>query len=157
VLAFNCVEWAEIYAGTAKAGLVAVPINFRLLGAEIAYIVQDAEAAAIIVHAGLEEKIESVREELPCCGGCFIRFGGVQLPSSGYLSYEALLAKGAASETDVAVGVDDPWAFMYTSRTAGIRRRLRTCWANIRRSRTCRDRRTAREMGRGGACGDRTP
>jgi acyl-CoA synthetase (AMP-forming)/AMP-acid ligase II len=118
VLAFNCVEWAEIYAGTAKAGLVAVPINFRLLGAEIAYIVRDAEAAAIIVQAGLEEKIESVREELPCCGGRFICFGGAQLPS-GYLSYEALLAKGAASEPDVTVGVDDPWALMYTSGTTG--------------------------------------
>ena len=32
VLAYNCVEWLEIYAATALAGLVAVPINFRLLG-----------------------------------------------------------------------------------------------------------------------------
>lgn len=29
VLAYNRVEWAEIYAATAKAGIVAVPINFR--------------------------------------------------------------------------------------------------------------------------------
>ncbi len=32
VLAYNCVEWLEIYAAMAKAGLVAVPINFRLVG-----------------------------------------------------------------------------------------------------------------------------
>src|SRR3974377_778237 len=32
VLAYNCVEWMEIYAAAAKAGLVAVPINFRLVG-----------------------------------------------------------------------------------------------------------------------------
>ena len=32
VLAYNCVEWLEIYAATAKAGLVAVPVNFRLIG-----------------------------------------------------------------------------------------------------------------------------
>src|SRR6185369_9749747 len=31
VLAYNCVEWAEIYAATAKTGLVVVPINFRLV------------------------------------------------------------------------------------------------------------------------------
>ena len=31
VLAYNCLEWVEIYAATAKAGLVAVPINFRLV------------------------------------------------------------------------------------------------------------------------------
>src|SRR5215472_2332961 len=50
ILAYNCVEWVEIYAATAKAGLVAVPINFRLLGAEVRYIVENAEAAALIVQ-----------------------------------------------------------------------------------------------------------
>ena len=32
VLAYNCVEWCEIFAATAKAGLVALPIYFRLIG-----------------------------------------------------------------------------------------------------------------------------
>ena len=39
VLAYNCIEWMEIYAAAAKAGLVAVPVNFRLLGAEIRYLI----------------------------------------------------------------------------------------------------------------------
>src|SRR4051812_11187815 len=42
VLAHNRVEWAEIYAATAKAGLVAVPIKFRLFGPEVRFIVEDA-------------------------------------------------------------------------------------------------------------------
>ncbi len=33
ILAYNCVEWLEIYVAAAMAGLVAVPINFRLGGA----------------------------------------------------------------------------------------------------------------------------
>src|SRR5690606_24514855 len=41
VLAYNCLEWAEIYIATAKAGLIAVPINFRLNAHEIQFIVQD--------------------------------------------------------------------------------------------------------------------
>src|SRR5664279_4758368 len=41
ILAYNCVEWLEIYAATAKAGLVMVPVNFRLLGDDIAYIVEN--------------------------------------------------------------------------------------------------------------------
>ena len=45
VLAYNCLEWLEIYTAVAKAGLVAVPVNFRLVGAEIRYIVENAEAA----------------------------------------------------------------------------------------------------------------
>ena len=49
VLAYNCIEWLEIYAATALAGLVAVPINFRLVGSEIRYIVENCDAKAIIV------------------------------------------------------------------------------------------------------------
>jgi fatty-acyl-CoA synthase len=52
VLAYNCVEWAEIYVAAAKAGLVVVPINFRLLGPEVRYIVENAEASAL--RAGLK-------------------------------------------------------------------------------------------------------
>ena len=38
LLAYNCIEWMEIYVALARAGLVAVPVNFRLLPAEISYI-----------------------------------------------------------------------------------------------------------------------
>ena len=50
VLAYNAVEWVEIYIAAAKAGLVAVPLNFRLVGPEICYIVDHSEAAAFIVQ-----------------------------------------------------------------------------------------------------------
>ena len=36
LLAYNAIEWLEIYVALARAGLVAVPINFRLVGREIA-------------------------------------------------------------------------------------------------------------------------
>src|SRR5262245_58212395 len=38
LLAYNRVEWMEIYIALAKAGLVAVPVNFRLVTPEIKYI-----------------------------------------------------------------------------------------------------------------------
>ena len=31
LLAYNCVEWMELYVALARAGLVAVPVNFRLV------------------------------------------------------------------------------------------------------------------------------
>ena len=118
VLAFNCVEWAEIYAATAKAGLVAVPINFRLLGPEIAYIVRNAEATAIIVQEGLVEKIDEVRETLAIDARRFIHFGAAQAPAT-YLAYEAVIADAASGEPGIPVSADDPWTFMYTSGTTG--------------------------------------
>src|SRR5678816_2955096 len=44
ILAYNCVEWMEIYIALAKASLVAVPVNFRLLAPEIRYIVEHSSA-----------------------------------------------------------------------------------------------------------------
>ena len=32
VLAYNCVEWMEIYAAAAKGGFIGVPLMFRLAG-----------------------------------------------------------------------------------------------------------------------------
>ena len=75
VLAYNCIEWVEIYAATAKAGLVAVPINFRLVGAEVRFIVENAEASAIIVQDELAGVVEEVRADLPIPAGNFIHFG----------------------------------------------------------------------------------
>src|SRR5215471_6362803 len=64
LLAYNCVEWLEIYAATAKAGLIAVPINFRLVAEEIRYIVENCEALAFIVQDDLVEPVERVRQNL---------------------------------------------------------------------------------------------
>src|SRR5687768_17263817 len=50
ILAYNCLEWLEIYVAIAKAGLVAVPVNFRLAAPEILYILDDADARALIVQ-----------------------------------------------------------------------------------------------------------
>src|SRR5277367_4452428 len=63
VLAYNCLEWMEIYAAVAKAGLVVVPINFRLVGSEVRYIVENSETKALIVHHDLLDRVETIRAE----------------------------------------------------------------------------------------------
>ena len=50
ILAYNTLEWAEIYMAAAKAGLIALPINFRLVGSEVRFIIENAEASALIVQ-----------------------------------------------------------------------------------------------------------
>jgi fatty-acyl-CoA synthase len=117
VLAYNCVEWLEIYAATAMAGLVAVPINFRLVGAEISYIVENCEARALIVQDELADAVEPLRAALPVPAQNFIAFGA-KCPA-GYLNYEDLIAKAKDSPPDAAVRGGDPWTLMYTSGTTG--------------------------------------
>lgn len=118
VLAYNCVEWMEIYAAVAKAGLVVVPVNFRLLGAEIRYIVGDSGARALIVQDELAEAVAGIRAELPLPTANYVHFGAAACPPD-YRGYERLIAEAASSEPAVQVGPDDSWAFMYTSGTTG--------------------------------------
>jgi fatty-acyl-CoA synthase len=118
VLAYNCIEWLEIYAATAAAGLVAVPINFRLVGSEIQYIVDNCEAKALIVQYDLLEPIESIRAQLSVPPGNFIVFG-TDRQIVGFRGFEDLLTQASDRPPGVAVTAADPWAFMYTSGTTG--------------------------------------
>jgi acyl-CoA synthetase (AMP-forming)/AMP-acid ligase II len=115
VLAYNRVEWLEIYAATAKAGLVCVPVNFRLMAAEIRYIVENSESRALIVEDALVERLHELRPDLQVPPDNYICLGHCP----GYRQYEDLIDAGRDSEPDVAVAGSDPWALMYTSGTTG--------------------------------------
>ena len=118
VLAYNCIEWLEIYAAAAKGGLIAVPINFRLVGPEIAYIVNDCDARVLIVQDALMGAVEAIRDDLPVEPECYIHFGGARTPP-GYRGYEALIAAASEAEPAMAAVPADPWTLMYTSGTTG--------------------------------------
>ncbi len=120
LLAYNAIEWLEIYVALARAGLVAVPINFRLAGPEIAYIVQHSEARAVIVQHLMRGPIDAVRAELPVDAGRFVLFGAPPPSNSnGWTAYESLVESASASAPDVDVQPKDLFALMYTSGTTG--------------------------------------
>ncbi len=118
VLAYNRLEWVEIYAAAAKAGLVAVPIHFRLTGPEAQYIFSDCGARALIAEAKLLAAAESIREQTQLDARRFIAITD-QSQCPGWNSYEKLLLQGRPSEPSVTVNADDPWCLMYTSGTTG--------------------------------------
>ena len=118
VLAYNCVEWAEIYVAAAKAGLIAVPVNFRLSAPEVGYCIADSGAAAVIAQDGLHRLVEAVRDGIAVSAGNFILFGA-GAPQAGWRGYEDLLAAARDGEPGVRVAASDPWTLMYTSGTTG--------------------------------------
>ena len=132
LLAFNCVEWMEIYVALARAGLIAVPINFRLVGPEITFIVEHSQARAFIVQQDLRALVESIGAELPIEAGRFIHFGqgsdalggdaqttDAQANLLGWQAYESLIAAASAASPMVDVRPEDHFALMYTSGTTG--------------------------------------
>ena len=119
IIAYNCIEWMEIYGALAKAGLVAVPIMFRLTPLEYHYILDNSEAKAFIVGSAFTEGVNSIRSELTNIPASnYLFFGDGQAPE-GYTHYEDLVAGASAEEPGVEVDHKDTWVIMYTSGTTG--------------------------------------
>ena len=117
ILAYNRVEWMEIYIALAKAGLVAVPINFRLVTHEIRYIAEHCAAKAMLVQDELVAQVEGLRGTLDIADARWIHLG--EMAPRGWTAYEDLVARGAEVEPGVPVEPTDPWVLMYTSGTTG--------------------------------------
>jgi len=113
----NSIEIIELYLATAKTGLVIVPINFRLVGPEIAYIVNNSDARALVVHDEFAPEIERVRTELTQVpDGNYIVVGDAV---QGYRPYDRLMADQSDTEPNVRVESKDTWILIYTSGTTG--------------------------------------
>ena len=117
LLAYNRSEWMEIYAALAAAGLVAVPINFRLTPPEIAYIAQHSEARAFIVQDVLADRVDAIRSQLAIEADAYIALG--ERPLAGWRGYEPLIAAAGTQAPAVEVRPGDMSALMYTSGTTG--------------------------------------
>jgi fatty-acyl-CoA synthase len=117
LLAYNCVEWMEIYVALARAGLVAVPVNFRLTGPEVAYILDHAEAGAVIAGPEFCELVDGIRSELKVSASRCVVLGGEAGP--GWTAYESLVAAANPGRAFAPVAQDQTCALMYTSGTTG--------------------------------------
>ena len=61
VLSHNCVEQVVVYHAAFRAGLIVVPVNTRLAGAEVTYLLEHSEASALVVHAELAPTLPADR------------------------------------------------------------------------------------------------
>ena len=117
LLAYNCVEWMEIYAALARAGLVAVPINFRLTSIEIEYIAEHSDAMAFIAQDELIDRVEPIKGQLKISSKTYIAFGN-NVPSN-WTNYESLISAAPSYIQPIDVLPADMSALMYTSGTTG--------------------------------------
>jgi len=119
IIAYNRVEWMEIYAACAKGGQIAVPIMFRLTPAEYEYIINHSECKAFIVEQPFIDGVNSVRDKLSSIPNENYIFLGDGKTPDGYAKYEDILSNGNPGEPDVMVDAADTWTIMYTSGTTG--------------------------------------
>ena len=64
IYAKNSNQWVEALFGLAQVGLVSVTINYRLTATEVAFIVENSGAKAIICDASTEQNALEVKEKI---------------------------------------------------------------------------------------------
>ncbi|MBN2808433.1 MAG: AMP-binding protein [Deltaproteobacteria bacterium] len=111
----NSIEICELYLACAKLGAVINPINFRLVGPEVEYIVNNADAGVMVVDEEFVPMLNSIRDKLTKVK----QFMVVGQASAGFLEYEAQLAAADECEPQASVAPADPWILLYTSGTTG--------------------------------------
>lgn len=117
VLLENTIEIVELYLAAAKTGLIIVPINFRLVGPDVAYIVNNSDAKALFVQDEFVPVVNAVRLELTAIADD--RLFVVGGPYTGWEAYDSLLAEADETEPAVSVLPEDTWILIYTSGTTG--------------------------------------
>jgi acyl-CoA synthetase (AMP-forming)/AMP-acid ligase II len=117
VLLENCIEIVEVYLATAKTGLVIVPINFRLVGPEVEYIVNDSDAQALIVHDEFTPCVDALKPNLANIKP--ENYVVVGKGKEGYREYESFIHEAPENEPGTEVAPGDSWILIYTSGTTG--------------------------------------
>lgn len=115
ILSRNRIEYIEAY-GVSGAGLIALPLNWRLSPRELQIVLSNAEPATLIVEPSFVPAIKELRSALPFVKVFLALDGGAE----GFESYDAVVTSGSPTLSGISVSPDATACLLYTSGTTGI-------------------------------------
>ena len=116
ILSQNCHQYRELFWAVAIGGYMIVPINYRLSPREIAYILNDSEAKALLLSDEYSLLIDSIRKDLTTVQ----HFMGIHTQGESLLDYEELLLENSTDLPETLPSADDLAWLLYTSGTTGL-------------------------------------
>ncbi len=130
VVLLNCVEFLELYFAAAKLGAIFVPLNWRMVGPELEYQINDCGARLLVFHDSFLSVIDLVRNSLHVDEDKFVYLKsnspvlpGFELPACPEWaeSYPGLVEEQSEAEpvSEEPVLLTDPLSIVYTSGVTG--------------------------------------
>lgn len=117
ILLSNCFEYFELYFGIARAGMIAVPVNYRLTPREMAQVIGSATPELFVVGADYIEAASGLELLLPELSRRWLVGAGVLSNAPGY---EQQLAEAPGRLDEPPGGTTDTFAIFFTSGTTGL-------------------------------------
>ena len=112
----NSGQWFEVLFGATKVGAVLVPVNWRLAGPEIEYLLNDSESTVVFVDAEFIDTIDSIRLR-----GALPKVGTIiaMQPDADDDPYANWLATKADGDPQLDSNANAAAVQLYTSGTTG--------------------------------------
>lgn len=126
----NCDAAVELVLGAARAGVVLVPIIWRLAPDEIAWILEDCAARLLVVDAAMAETARALTLD----DEVVVTIGGEKL-GQNWCDFEAWRDARPRTPPKVKVDADDVLLQIYTSGTTGRPKGAMLTHANVTRFR----------------------
>ncbi|MEI8001172.1 MAG: acyl-CoA synthetase [Actinomycetes bacterium] len=127
VLSWNRAEWIEAQHGIYKARCAVVNVNYRYVADELRYILQNAEATAIVFERSFAPMVAEVAPDCPRLVSFTVIDDGTTdadsaaaLAALGAADYESALAAASASRDGLHPRSSDDLYLLYTGGTTGM-------------------------------------
>jgi fatty-acyl-CoA synthase len=117
ILAHNSVAYIDLFYGVAKIGAILAPLNWRLAGKELTYIVNDCRPKALLCGADFVGTLADMRSQIDVPH--YVSLEGADIEGAT-TSYEAGLARASEAEpTPPPLDGETPHCILYSSGTTG--------------------------------------
>ncbi|CAA0093352.1 Long-chain-fatty-acid--CoA ligase FadD13 [Zhongshania aliphaticivorans] len=113
ILGENSLEHCLLFMATSKIGAVAVPLNYRLAAAELAYIINDSETHVLIVLDSMADTLAALRPHLSPS------IHLITESQNDSLHWSEWLEKYPTTKPQIDVDQYAPFLQLYTSGTTG--------------------------------------
>jgi 3-oxocholest-4-en-26-oate---CoA ligase len=119
---YNCVEYVEATLACYKIRAVPCNINFRYVGDELAYLLDNGDVTTLIFHRLLADQVRSLPRRPPRLDHfVVVEDGADEEISPDFVAYESLLATGSPERDFEERSADDHY-ILYTGGTTGLPR-----------------------------------
>jgi acyl-CoA synthetase (AMP-forming)/AMP-acid ligase II len=118
MLAMNCAEYLEVYGACEIAPFIIVPINFRLAGPEVEFMLRDSAPRVLIFEQQYAALLEELRPRLPGIQH-YVAIGEPTQAGAAAHRYEELLSSADPAGPPLRPRSEDIHSITYTSGTTG--------------------------------------